>query len=54
MIPLRDINPTERFAIVTFTLIILNCVVFIYELTLGATGGETFLESFAFIPKRLF
>jgi membrane associated rhomboid family serine protease len=28
--------------------------VFIYELTLGAMGGETFLLSFAFIPKRLF
>jgi membrane associated rhomboid family serine protease len=54
LIPLRDINPTERFAIVTSTLIILNCVVFIYELTLGATGGEAFLLSFAFIPKRLF
>jgi membrane associated rhomboid family serine protease len=54
LIPLRDINPTERFAVVTFTLIILNCVVFIFELTLGATGGETFLESFALIPKRLF
>jgi membrane associated rhomboid family serine protease len=54
LIPLRDINPTERFAIVTFTLIVLNCAVFIYELTLGVTGGERFLESFAFIPKRLF
>jgi membrane associated rhomboid family serine protease len=54
LIPLRDINPTQRFAVITFTLIILNCAVFLYELTLGATGGEVFLESFAFIPKRLF
>jgi len=54
LIPLRDINPTERFAIVTLILIVLNCAVFIYELTLGPTGGEAFLLSFAFIPKRLF
>ena len=40
--------------VVTSTLIILNCVVFIYELTLGAAGGEAFLLSFAFIPKHLF
>ncbi len=51
---MRDINPTERFAIVTFTLIALNCAVFIYELTLGTTGDETFLVSFALIPRRLF
>lgn len=54
MIPLRDINPTERFAIVTFTLIVLNCAVFVYELTLGTMGGEMFLATFALIPRRLF
>jgi membrane associated rhomboid family serine protease len=54
LIPLRDINPTERFAIVTFTLIILNIVVFAYELTLGTAGVEKFLVTFALIPKRLF
>ncbi len=54
MIPLRDINPTERFAVVTFSLIVLNSAVFIYELTLGSVGGETFIASFALIPRRLF
>jgi membrane associated rhomboid family serine protease len=54
LIPIRDINPTKRFAIVTFTLIVLNVVVFVYELTLGMTGSEAFLASFALIPKRLF
>lgn len=54
MIPLRDINPTNRFAIVSFTLIVLNIAVFVYELTLGVMGGEAFLASFALIPKRLF
>lgn len=54
MIPLRDINPTERFPIVTLTLIVLNIAVFVYELVLGGTGGETFIASFALIPRRLF
>jgi membrane associated rhomboid family serine protease len=54
LIPLRDINPTNRFAIVTFTLIILNIAVFVYELTLGTMGSEAFLASYALVPKRLF
>lgn len=54
MIPLRDINPTERLSIVTFTLIVLNIAVFAYELTLGEMGGERFFASFALVPKRLF
>jgi len=54
LIPLRDINPTERFAIVTFILIVLNIAVFVYELTLGEMAGERFFASFALVPKRLF
>jgi rhomboid family protein len=54
LIPLRDINPTDRFAVVTFVLIVLNCAVFVYELTLGDTAGKLFIESFALIPRRLF
>jgi membrane associated rhomboid family serine protease len=53
LIPIRDINPTNRFAIVTFTLIVLNIVVFIYELSLGTMGGGAFIATFALIPKRL-
>ncbi|MGE5172431.1 MAG: rhomboid family intramembrane serine protease [Betaproteobacteria bacterium] len=54
MIPLRDINPTERFAVVTFTLIVLNIAVFVYELTLGKMAGELFMQSFALVPAKLF
>jgi membrane associated rhomboid family serine protease len=54
VIPLRDINPTERFAIVTFVLIVLNIAVFVYELTLGSMSNEVFVESFAVVPARLF
>ena len=54
MIPIRDINPTERFAVVTIVLIVLNIAVFVYELTLGGASNEAFVESFAVIPARLF
>ncbi len=54
MIPLRDINPTERFAVITFSLILLNVAVFIFELTLGNRASELFMESFALVPARLF
>ena len=54
MIPLRDINPTARFAIITLLLVIANTAVFLYKLTLGQTEGELFVSSFALIPARLF
>ncbi len=54
MIPLRDINPTERFAVVTFILIVLNSCVFLYEMTLGRIGGELFMQNFALVPAKLF
>jgi len=54
LIPLRDINPTERFAIITFCLILVNIAVFIFELTLGSRASELFVESFALVPARLF
>lgn len=54
MIPLRDINPTARFAIVTVIFIIINVAVYIHELLLGPGAQEAFVASFALIPKRLF
>jgi membrane associated rhomboid family serine protease len=54
LIPLRDINPTERFAVVTFTLIVLNIVVFVYEMALGRIAGELFVQAFALVPAKLF
>jgi membrane associated rhomboid family serine protease len=53
VIPIRDINPTERFAIVTMLLIVINIVVFIYEVLLG-TAGERFVSTYALFPAKLF
>lgn len=54
MIPIRDINPTERFSIVTALLIVVNIAVFLYQLTLGQEGESRFLQSFAVIPRHFF
>ncbi len=54
MIPIRDINPTQRFAIITAVLIVINCAVYLYEVMLGGDAGETFIAAFALIPRNLF
>ncbi len=53
MIPIRDINPTERFAFVTLLLIVANLAVFFYELRLGS-AAEVFVSTFALVPGKLF
>jgi membrane associated rhomboid family serine protease len=45
MIPIRDINPTRRFPVVTVALIVLNVAVFAFELLLPS---QSMLDSFAF------
>ena len=49
MIPLRDDNPTSTFPYVTITLIVLNIVVFFYELSLGP-HFQLFLEVYGATP----
>jgi len=51
VIPLRDENPAERRPVVTISLIALNALLFVYELSLGERLGP-FLAEAAFIPSR--
>jgi membrane associated rhomboid family serine protease len=51
MIPLHDVNPTRRRPLVTVLLILVNAVLFVYELTLGPELGP-FLQQAAFVPAR--
>jgi membrane associated rhomboid family serine protease len=51
MIPLRDHNPRRTFPFVTYTLVALNVLAFVWELSLGAQL-ERALFSVAFIPAR--
>jgi rhomboid family protein len=53
MIPLRDINPSQRRPIVNVALLVANVLLFLYELMLG-DHLQGFLLSAAFVPARAF
>lgn len=53
MIPLRDNIPSSRRPLVTYTIIGLNCFVFLLELSTGSQL-QLFLTTFGFIPARYF
>ncbi len=54
MIPIKDINPTARFPIVTILFIGVNITVFLFQALMGGRSGERFIASYALIPARLF
>lgn len=54
MIPIRDSIPAERPPVVTIGLIVVNALVFFYELTLGPAGMETLFRQYGLVPLRLF
>jgi membrane associated rhomboid family serine protease len=53
MIPLRDINPTRRFPLVTISLIVINALVFLYELSLGDRGLYDLIMTAGVIPYQV-
>ncbi len=53
MIPLRDTISTRTVPFVTRLLVTLNVAVFLLELLQGA-GLDAFVETYAFVPDRLF
>jgi membrane associated rhomboid family serine protease len=53
MIPLRDANPSRTFPLITIIIIVINVVVFLYEMSLGK-NLDAFFNSFALIPARYF
>jgi membrane associated rhomboid family serine protease len=53
MIPLRDTVPSRSFPIVMISLIVVNVLVYLYEVSLPEPAQEAFLVAFAVIPARL-
>ena len=51
MIPLRDNTKAERFPIVTVTLVLMNILIFIYQLTLSQENLNHLIHTFGVIPK---
>ena len=52
MFPLKDDVPARRFPAVNLWIIIVNVLVFLYQLSLGA-AMEEFILTYGFIPARL-
>ncbi len=50
MIPLKDTIPSRHLPIMTWLLIILNFVIFVYQLRLGSNGYIRLIEYFGLIP----
>jgi len=54
MIPIRDDIPSRSYPVVSVSLIVINVLAFLYELTLGSEGLELFFQEYAVIPARYF
>jgi len=53
VIPLKDTIPSRTFPVVNITLVVINCLVFLYELALGP-GLSPFIERYGIVPVRFF
>jgi membrane associated rhomboid family serine protease len=52
MLPLKDMNPTRRFPFMTYTLIVVNVLVFFWELRFSPEELEAALNSLALVPAN--
>jgi membrane associated rhomboid family serine protease len=52
LLPLKDINPTTRPPLVTVALIVLNIIVFVYEIAIGPSLGR-FISAHGLVPAEL-
>ena len=53
MIPVRDINPRYTTPFVNIAIIALNSLVWLYQVSLGADGGERFIFTLGLGPARI-
>lgn len=53
MLPLRDMNPTRRFPILTYLLILVNVLVFLWELSLSPAALDAALTHLSVVPANV-
>ncbi len=53
MIPLRDLNPSRTTPVLTWALIAINVLCFLFELSLGTGGMHELIERFGVVPDAL-
>lgn len=54
MFPIKNAVPTRFPAVVTWSLIAINCAVFLFQISLDPSDLEDFVSRFALIPARSF
>ncbi|MBO8143710.1 MAG: rhomboid family intramembrane serine protease [Thermodesulfobacterium sp.] len=54
MIPLQDILPRKNPPVMTWLLILVNVIVFFYEISLSPLEREIFFRNWGFVPARFF
>jgi rhomboid family protein len=52
MLPLKDMNETRRFPLLTYAIIVINVLVFLWELSLSPAQLEPALTSLAVVPAK--
>ncbi|MGH9711198.1 MAG: rhomboid family intramembrane serine protease, partial [Candidatus Acidiferrales bacterium] len=52
MIPLKNLRPRTHFPTVTLALIVVNFIVFLYQLTLDPRALQSFIVTYSMIPAR--
>ncbi len=53
MFPLKDDNPLQRTPVVTIALVALNCLVFLYQITLSSHDQQLFFLRYGLIPVEI-
>lgn len=53
MVPLRDDNPTSSTPYVTYALILLNIIIFLFQITLPPPALQQFFDHWALVPVQL-
>jgi membrane associated rhomboid family serine protease len=53
MLPIKDDIPTQRTPVITIALIVINCLVYLYELMQGSRGYMYFTHVWGLIPVEL-
>jgi len=53
VIPIKDDNPTRTVPFITITLIIINAIIFIYQLTLSENLSILFTKSYGVVPFEI-
>jgi len=53
MIPIRDNQPSSRFPLVNWLLILANVLIFIYEISLEPSALESFVMTYGLVPAEV-